>query len=78
MDWSEYVHTDPDILAGKPVLRGTRLAVELILDKLAGGWTAAELLDNYPTLTEVGIHACFAYAADAVRGERVFTIGVPG
>ena len=78
MDWREYIVTDPNILAGKPTIRGTRLSVEFILDLLAGGWTSAELLDNYPTLTEDGIRACLAYAADAMRGERVFTVSVPG
>ncbi len=64
MDWQGYIHTDPDILAGKPVVRGTRLAVEFILELFAGGWTLQQVLENYPRLTPESLHAIFAYAAE--------------
>ena len=59
---SERIVVDPDILAGKPVIRGTRLAVELILELLAAGRSENELLTNYPGLTREDILACLSYA----------------
>jgi uncharacterized protein (DUF433 family) len=71
MDWQEHIVIDPEILAGKPVIRGTRLAVEFILDLLAQGWTEAELLRNYPGLTQGDLRACLAYASAALKAEKV-------
>ena len=51
MDWQSYIHNDPKILVGKPVVRGTRLAVEFLLGLYAAGWSEAQILENYPTLT---------------------------
>lgn len=65
---------DPGILGGKATIRGTRLAVEMILDDLAGGHMVEELLESLPTLTEEGIRACLAYAAESVRAERAFSL----
>ncbi len=61
--WEELIVCDERILAGKPVIKGTRLSVELIIDLLASGWTTQQLLDNYPHLTIDGIHAALAYAS---------------
>lgn len=61
MSLSERIVVDPEILGGKPVIRGTRLAVELILDLLASGQSEAEVLANYPGLTREDILACLAY-----------------
>ena len=63
---------DPDILAGKPSIKGTRLGVEFIIGLMAEGCTEAELLENYPGLTRDQILACLAYARDALEFERVF------
>jgi uncharacterized protein (DUF433 family) len=71
MDWQEHIVIDPEILAGKPVIRGTRLAVEFILDLLAQGWTEAELLRNYPGLTQGDLRACLAYASATLKAEKV-------
>lgn len=59
MNWQERIIADPKVLAGKPVIKGTLLAVEFILDLLAGGWSEAEVLQNYPRLTHEDIQACF-------------------
>ena len=59
---SERIVLDPAVLAGKPVIRGTRLAVEFILELLAAGQSESELLTNYPGLTRDDILACLAYA----------------
>lgn len=60
------IQVDPEIMLGKPVIRGTRVTVELILRKLAEGATVADLLDAYPQLTAADIQAAISYAADAV------------
>jgi uncharacterized protein (DUF433 family) len=63
---------DPTVLAGKPVIRGTRLAVEFVIGLLADGWGEAEILANYPGLTREDILACLAYARDVLGAERVY------
>lgn len=63
---------DPSILAGKPVIAGTRLSVDFIIGLLADGWDEASILTNYPTLTHAQILACLAYARDMLRAERVY------
>lgn len=63
---------DPDILAGKPVIRGTRLAVEFIIGLMADGWTEADILQSYPGVTHEDILACLAYARDTLSSETVF------
>ncbi len=63
---------DPQLLAGKPVVHGTRLAVEFVISLMADGWSEAEILANYPRLTHDDIIACLAYARDALISEKVF------
>jgi uncharacterized protein (DUF433 family) len=63
---------DPAILAGKPVIRGSRLSVEFVIGLLADGWSEAEILDNYPGIGHDDILACLAYARDILKDERVF------
>ena len=63
---------DPAILAGKPVVRGTRLSVEFVIGLMADGWSEADILANYPGLTRDDIAACLAYARDVLNSERVF------
>ncbi len=62
MNWQERIVIDPQILVGKPIVKGTRLAVEFIVDLLAQGWPESEILRNYPGLTEEDIWACLSYA----------------
>lgn len=64
------IEIDPSVMLGKPVVRGTRIPVELVLRKLAEGATMADVLDAYPRLTEADIRACLAYAADTVAHEE--------
>ena len=66
VDWLVYIHADPEILRGKPVVKSTRLSVRFLLDRLAGGWTEGDLLEEYPSLTHEGIRAVLAYAADQI------------
>jgi uncharacterized protein (DUF433 family) len=74
MNWRERVETNPEVLAGKPVVRGTRLAVELILELLAAGQTEDELLSNYPRLTHEDLLACLAYASHLAHEFRSLPI----
>lgn len=69
-DWHELIHTDPNILQGKPVIRDTRIGVDLILRLLAAGWTEAQLLDSYPTLSPAALRAAYAFASEAVAPEE--------
>ena len=63
---------DAQVLAGKPVVRGTRLSVEFVLGLLAEGWSEADILDNYPNLSGDDVRACLAYARDALASEKVY------
>lgn len=62
---------DPNIMAGKPVIMGTRIPVEQVLRELAGGWSFADILDAHPRLTLADIQAVMAYAADVIANEDV-------
>jgi len=68
------IEINPSVMLGKPVIRNTRIPVELLLRKLAKGATNADLLDAYPRLTEDDIRACLAYAAEAISHEDVFSL----
>jgi uncharacterized protein (DUF433 family) len=74
MPLSERIAVDPEILAGKPVIRGTRLAVELILELLAAGQSENEILANYPGLTREDILACLSYASYLAHEYKAYPI----
>jgi uncharacterized protein (DUF433 family) len=76
MNWQEHIEIDSDILVGKPVIRGTRLAVEFIVELLAEGWSNDEITANYPGVANEDIQACLAYASVALRDERVYPLKV--
>jgi uncharacterized protein (DUF433 family) len=76
MNWQERITIDPAVLVGKPVIKGTRLAVEFIIDLLAQGWTEAELVRNYSGLQPEDIQACLAYASQLLKAERVYPLPV--
>ncbi len=63
---SARIIADPNILAGKPIIAGTRISVQLILEKLRDGWTIEDLLDDYPHLTREQIVSALEYAAEAM------------
>ena len=71
---SERIIVDSNILAGKPVIRGTRLAVEFILELLAAGQSESEILSDYPGLTREDILACLSYASYLAHEFRAFPI----
>jgi uncharacterized protein (DUF433 family) len=72
MSWQDRIVIDPKILTGKPTIKGTRLAVEFIVDLLARGWTESEIVKNYPGLTHQDILACLSYASELLKSETVF------
>jgi uncharacterized protein (DUF433 family) len=74
MDWKSRIVLDPAILTGKPIVKGTRIAVEFVVDLLARGWTQAQVLHEYNHLTAEDIQACLAYASYMLKSERVYLI----
>ena len=76
MKWQDYITSDPKILAGKPVIKGTRLSVEFILNLLAEGWSIEEILENYPTLTKESLKAVFAFVAECMREELIYDLNI--
>lgn len=76
LQWRDRIALDPRILVGKPVVRGTRISVELIVDLLAAGWNNEQVLDSYPTLEAEDIRACLAYASELLHSEKVFPLEI--
>ncbi len=74
MDWKNHISSDPSIMFGKPVIKGTRVPVETIIDKLAGGRTVEQLLKSYPHLVASDIYACLYYASESVKNLVVYEI----
>jgi uncharacterized protein (DUF433 family) len=68
------ITTDPAVMMGKPVIAGTRITVELILDKLAAGESVEQLLESHPRLTREGIQAAYGYAAQVLRADVVYPV----
>ena len=74
MPWQERIVIDPAVLVGKPVVRGTRISVEWVVDLLAAGWSHEQILENYPHLTREDIQACLSYASELLHSERIFPL----
>lgn len=72
VDWRERIEENPAVLAGKPVIKGTRIAVEFVLDLFANGWQESQVLEEYPGLKHEDIRACFLFAKEATQHERIF------
>ncbi len=71
--WTAHIETDPGKMYGKPVITGTRIPVDLILEKLASGDTIEDLLASYPKINENDIKACLLFAAESVKNEVVIS-----
>lgn len=67
MEWRDRITTDPEILVGKPVIKGTRISVELIVGWLANGWTFEQVLESYPHITREDILAALAFVTERLR-----------
>ena len=73
-DWRDRIVVDPNVLVGKPVIKGTRMSVEFVVDLLARGWTFDQILHDYDHLTPEDIRACLAYATEMLRAEKVYLL----
>ena len=71
--WQDYIISDEKVLLGKPVIKGTRISVEFILERLADGWTEEQILENYPRLNKNSIQAIFAYTYDCMKDGLLYT-----
>jgi uncharacterized protein (DUF433 family) len=72
MNWEVRITMNPNVLVGKPVIRGTRIAVEFVIDLLGRGWTVERILTEYDHLTQEDIQACLAYASEVLKSEHVY------
>ena len=71
MNWRDHIHSDPGILGGKPVVKGTRISVELILEYMTDGATVADIIDGLPSVTEADIRAAIAFSNHLMSKEAV-------
>jgi len=71
-EWRDRIVVDPEILKGKPIIKGTRISVEFILELLANGWTEQQIRENYPQLKKEDIQASLRYATDVLKEEMVY------
>ncbi|MEK7794661.1 MAG: DUF433 domain-containing protein [Candidatus Hydrogenedentota bacterium] len=69
MNWEDYIELNPEVMVGKPVVKGTRLTVEHVVGLLAAGWPIEDILQGFPSLTRESIQACLAYALDLLESE---------
>jgi len=74
MTWENRIAASTNVMLGKPVIRGTRITVEMVMERLASGWSIEQLIDSYPGITAEDVHACLAYAAEAVEHYRAVQI----
>ena len=74
MKWQDRIVIDPNILVGKRIIKNTRIAVEFVVDLLGRGWTTEQKLDEYDHLTKDDIQACFAYASEILKSEKVYPL----
>ena len=74
IEWGNFIHSDLNVLLGKPVVKDTRLSVEFILGLYAEGWTEDQIIENYPTLTKESLLAVFAYTRECMREEFLYPL----
>ena len=72
MEWKDHITADPAILVGKPIIKGTRISVEWIVELYSKGWSEETILENYPHLTSQDLRAVFLYIADSMQYQALF------
>lgn len=72
-NWQEYIISDDKILLGKPIVKGTRISVEFILERLADGWSEQDILENYPNLNNESLKAVFAYTYECMKDGLLYS-----
>lgn len=77
MNWRKYIYSDFKIMMGKPIIIGTRISVELVLEKIAAGETFEQILEAHPRLTDEAIRAAVAFAAEALRADVIYPVLEP-
>lgn len=74
MRWSDHLENNPAVLIGRPIIRGTQLAVDFVVERVARGVSEAQLLAEHPRLTHESILACLQYAAQVAKADRVYAL----
>jgi len=74
MSWQNYIDSNPDILSGKPIFKGTRISIEFIFDLLSKGWTKEQILENYHSLSKESLNAAFLFVIDVIKDESLYFI----
>jgi uncharacterized protein (DUF433 family) len=74
VNWRERLEQRPEVLGGKPVIKGSRLSVEFLLGLMAAGWEQPEILENYPGLTREDLLACLQYAQEVLETEQIIPL----
>ncbi len=74
MDYREHIESNTNIMLGKPVIKGTRITVALVLQRLSEGATVSDLINAYPSLTPLAINAVLAYASDVIENESIIAV----
>jgi uncharacterized protein (DUF433 family) len=74
MDYKDFIESSVDIMLGKPVIKGTRITVSLVLTKLSEGASVQDIITAYPNLTEASVNAVLAYAADVISNEMIIAV----
>ncbi len=75
MKWKDHIEVNPAVLVGKPIIKGTRISVELILDRLADGWTMEDVLASYPHINREDVLAALSFASELFKEETFVAVG---
>ena len=75
MDWKDRIEVNPTVLVGKPIIKGTRISVELILERVADGWTMEDLLASYPHVSRDDVLAALSFASELFKEETFVAVG---
>jgi uncharacterized protein (DUF433 family) len=74
LDWKEHIESDSGVLLGKPVIKGTRISVEFIMERLADDWSVDEIIENYPRVTRESISAVYAFAYEFIKDSMLYSV----
>jgi uncharacterized protein (DUF433 family) len=72
VEWRDKIEVNPEVMTGKPVIKGSRLTVDHVIELLAEGWTVATITEEYPGVTDEDVAACLAYASEVLKSEKVY------
>ncbi len=75
MNWKDRIEVNPAVLVGKPIIKGTRISVELILERLADGWTMEDVLTSYPHISREDVLAALSFASELFKEETFVAVG---